>query len=164
MMNFILLYFIYKNNDNDIVKVPDRVTDFRTHVSGVRAKDIKDQGNAMEVKECRLAVSKILKDKILVGHSLKNDFQALMMDHPPHLVRDTARYKPLMRATGKHGGKLKPRKLKDLVKEYCQLEIQIEGESHCSIDDAKATMELYKAMRSPWEKELEKSKQTKKRK
>jgi len=69
-----------------------------------------------------------------------------------------------MRATGKHGGKLKPRKLKDLVKEHCQINIQIEGEAHSSIDDAKATMELYKVMRSSREKEIEEKSKHKKRK
>lgn len=141
---------------DSFVKVPGRVTDFRTHVSGVRAKDIKTTAGAMDAKEIRTVVSKILKDKILVGHALRNDFQALMMDHPKEMVRDTARYTPLMRATGKHGGKLKSRKLRDLVKENLNMDIQVEGEAHDSTDDARAAMELYKHFRTSWEKEIEK--------
>jgi Exonuclease. len=84
--------------DNEIlldtfVQVPDRVTDFRTHVSGVRAKDIKfTNENAMELHACRKKVAEIIKNKILIGHSLKNDFAALMLDHPKLQIRDTARY------------------------------------------------------------------------
>ena len=94
--------------------------------------------------------------KILVGHALKNDLSALMISHPRSEIRDTARYKPFMRATGRSGGKLRPRKLRDLVYEHLGMRIQVEGEAHCSIDDAKASMELYKYARSRWEKELEK--------
>jgi RNA exonuclease 4 len=111
------------------VQVPDRVTDFRTHVSGVRAKDIRfTNHNAMELHACRKKVGQILQNKILVGHSLKNDFAALMLDHPKSQIRDTARYKPFMRASGRNGGKLRPRKLRDLVKENLDLIIQKEGQ------------------------------------
>ena len=37
--------------------------------------------------------------KIVVGHSLQNDFQALLLSHPHVLIRDTATYK-LLRPTG----------------------------------------------------------------
>jgi len=137
------------------VRVPDRVTDFRTFVSGVRAKDIGAKGGAMELHACRGEVAGLMKGKVLVGHSLKNDFAALMLNHPKRDVRDTARYKPFMRASGRGGGKLRPRKLRDLAKEHLELEIQREGEEHSSVDDAKATMELYKFVREKWEKEAE---------
>jgi RNA exonuclease 4 len=139
------------------VQVPDRVTDFRTHVSGVRAKDIRSTNEkAMELHACRKTVGVILKSKILVGHSLKNDFAALMLDHPKSQIRDTAKYKPFMRASGRNGGKLRPRKLRDLVKEHLGLTIQKEGEAHTSVEDAQATLKLYKSARETWEKELEK--------
>ncbi len=139
------------------VRVPERVTDFRTHVSGVRSKDIHAKNeDAMDHEECRLKVGELLMGKILVGHALKNDLSALMISHPRSEIRDTARYKPFMRATGRSGGKLRPRKLRDLVYENLGMRIQVEGEAHSSIDDARASMELYKYARSRWEKELEK--------
>ena len=139
------------------VRVPERVTDFRTHVSGVRSKDIHDRNeDAMDHEECRLKVGELLMDKILVGHALKNDLSALMISHPRIDIRDTARYKPFMRATGRSGGKLRPRKLRDLVYENVGMRIQVEGEAHCSIDDARASMELFKFAKNRWEKELEK--------
>ncbi len=37
----------------------------------------------------------IIKDKVLVGHAIKNDLDALLISHPRHLLRDTSRFKPL---------------------------------------------------------------------
>lgn len=141
------------------VTVPERVTDFRTWVSGVRAKDIQfgssmNQQNVMEVNACRSLVGKLIKDKIVVGHALKNDFQALMLDHPKTHVRDTAKYRPFMRHVGKNGGKHRARKLRDLVEEKLGRKIQVKGESHNSVDDAIAAMELYKLERVKWENKI----------
>ena len=140
------------------VQVPERVTDFRTHVSGVRAKDIQSNKNpnAMDFLACRKKVGDILFGKILVGHALKNDLSALMLDHPRSFIRDTATYKPLMKVTGEGGGKHRPRKLKDLAKEFLEMEIQREGEEHSPIEDAKATMEVFKNFRQKWEKQVAK--------
>ena len=144
------------------VRVPERVTDFRTRVSGVRARDINLKNDeAMDHEECRTAVGELLVGKILVGHALRNDLAALMITHPREEIRDTARYKPFMRATGRSGGKLRPRKLRDLVLENLGLKIQVEGESHCSIDDARASMELFKSVKGQWEKELAAKSKTK---
>ncbi|KAL7536160.1 hypothetical protein ACHAXR_008110, partial [Thalassiosira sp. AJA248-18] len=140
------------------VRVPERVTDFRTHVSGVRPKNIGiTNETAMDHEECRTRIGQLLSqpnNKILVGHALKNDLSALMLTHPKSDIRDTARYKPLMRSSGRSGGKLRPRKLRDLVYEHVGLRIQVEGEAHCSVDDARASMELFKVVRGGWEKEL----------
>ena len=144
------------------VQVPSRVTDFRTFVSGVRAKDISTR-TAMEVTACRTQVAELLRDKILVGHALKNDLQALLLNHPKEHIRDTAKYRPFQRAAGPNGGKWRPRKLRDLVKEHLNMSIQVKGESHDSTEDARATMELFKRVRTQWEKELEKKALKKKR-
>jgi RNA exonuclease 4 len=143
------------------VRVPERVTDFRTKVSGVRAKDIAIKNeNAMNHDEVRLVVGNILQDKILVGHALKNDLSVLMLSHPRKDIRDTARYKPFMRPSGAGGGKMRPRKLRDLVLEHLGRHIQVEGTSHCSIDDAVAAMNLFQIVRVKWEKELQQQQQS----
>ena len=110
---------------------------------------------AIDPNDCRQLVGKILMNKILVGHGLKNDLSVLMLDHPRCDVRDTSRYKPFMRPSGRGGGKLRPRKLRDLVYENLGKRIQVDGEAHCSIDDARASMELFKVVKSKWEKELD---------
>lgn len=145
------------------VQVPTKVTDFRTFVSGVKPKDISTR-TAMDVVECRKQVAELLRDKILVGHALKNDLHALLLNHPKENIRDTAKYRPFQRASGRNGGKWRPRKLRDLVKEHLGLTIQVAGESHDSTEDAKATMDLFKRVRVAWEKELEKKNAARKKK
>lgn len=131
------------------VQVPTRVTDYRTWVSGVKAKHLK---NAMKEDECRKLVASLIQDKIVVGHALHNDFKALFLTHPKEDIRDTAKHRRFQRYGG---NKWRPRKLRDLVKEHLGLEIQQEGESHDSVDDAKASMELFKLAREEWEEELD---------
>ena len=57
-----------------------------------------------------------------------------------------------MRPKGKNGGKMKPRALRDLAKEYLGLSIQ-QGE-HDPAVDARTAMELYKREINEWEKSL----------
>ena len=146
------------------VQVPTRVTDFRTHVSGVSPKHINPMSsNAMDVKKCRDQVAKILQDKILVGHALSNDLKALLLQHPKHMIRDTAKYRPFQRYGN---NKWRPRKLRDLVKEHLLnsnsknnngSNIDFDGfqeSSHDSVQDAKATMELFQLVHTQWEKEI----------
>ena len=134
------------------VQVPIRVTDFRTHVSGVEPKHLKSKNNAMAVKECRDKVAKLLKGKILVGHALTNDFKALMTSHPKEMIRDTAKYRPFQRYGN---GKWRPRKLRDLVKENLKDKEGFQEGEHDSVQDAMASMELFQVVFSQWEKELE---------
>lgn len=77
------------------VGVTEPVTDFRTYVSGVQESDLTS-GFAMDVDACRTLVECILDGKILIGHALKNDLDALGITHPWHDVRDTALYAPYM--------------------------------------------------------------------
>ena len=147
---------------DSFVQVPSRVTDFRTFVSGVKPKDISTR-NAMDVVECRKMVAELLRGKILVGHALKNDLQALLLKHPKEHTRDTAKYRPFQRSSGRNGGKWRPRKLRTLVKEHLNLDIQVAGEAHDSTEDARATMELFKRVRVAWEKELENAAKKKKK-
>ena len=147
------------------VQVPTRVTDFRTHVSGVSPKHINPtSSNAMDVKKCRDQVAKILQDKVLVGHALSNDLKALLLQHPKHMIRDTAKYRPYQRYGN---NKWRPRKLRDLVKEHLLnsnsknndsgSKVDFDGfqeSSHDSVQDAKATMELFQLVHTQWEKEI----------
>jgi DNA polymerase III epsilon subunit-like protein len=72
------------------------VTDFRTQWSGIRKQDLR-AGEAITLLECQENVTALLKDKILVGHALKNDLDVLMLGHPKKMIRDTATFKPYMR-------------------------------------------------------------------
>ena len=94
----------------------------------------------------------LLKDKILVGHALKNDLTVLLLSHPRKMTRDTATYRPYMRVSerhptpyflacsilsisstllpeskqpkGRNGGKFRPRALRDLSAQIFGIKIQ----------------------------------------
>lgn len=140
---------------DSFVQVPSKVTDFRTQYSGVLPRHLQSH-NAMSVDDCRAKVTELLHGKILVGHALRNDLQALMLTHPAEDIRDTAKYRPYQRCGG--DGKYRPRKLRDLVAEHCGMTIQRPGESHDSIDDARAALALFKVSRVAWEAALERKK------
>ncbi|KAJ2782713.1 3'-5' exonuclease [Coemansia interrupta] len=121
----------------------ERVTDYRTWISGVRRSDLQ---GAPSFKHVQKQVSDLTKDRILVGHAIKNDLSALMLSHPPMLVRDTSKYEGF-RVPGKGVPGLKT-----LAKERLGIDIQ-QGE-HSSVVDAKATMLLYRKVKDQWEKDL----------
>ena len=148
------------------VQVPMKVTDYRTAVSGIKPKHIQRHNNAMDVNVCRTTVANILQNKILVGHALKNDLDALMLTHPHTHIRDTAKYRPFQRlSTHNQTQKWRPRKLRDLVHEHCQqLQIQQAGQSHNSIEDAIATMKLFQTVHQQWEYDIVQSSSSKKKK
>lgn len=50
----------------------ERVTDFRTFVSGVKANHLK---GGLRLRQCQEEVAVILKDRVLVGHALHNDLK-----------------------------------------------------------------------------------------
>lgn len=95
----------------------ERITDFRTKFSGIRPKDL-NPFKAKPFKEVQQEVADIIKDRTVVGHSLENDFKALMLSHPYKLRRDTAMYRPFKRT------KTKPHALRHLVKAIFGVEIQ----------------------------------------
>lgn len=120
------------------VKPREKVVDYRTYVSGVRPEDMA-RGKDFEVVQAEVAA--LLKEKILVGHSIKGDLQVLFLSHPRQHIRDTSKYFKIK-------GKGTP-SLKRLAKEYLKVTIQ-EGE-HSSIQDAQAAVHLYNMYRHQWE-------------
>ncbi|CAO3608185.1 unnamed protein product [Cunninghamella echinulata] len=126
------------------VKPQEKVTDYRTAVSGITPALLK---NACTFKEAQEKVAYIIKDRVLIGHAVENDLQALMLDHPKLLIRDTSRYKPFKKlANGRTPG------LKMLVNEL--LNITIQSGSHSSVEDARFTMSIYKLVKQDWEKQF----------
>ena len=129
------------------------VTDYRTFVSGITSDDL-DSDSAVDIDTCRKQVSAMLKGKILVGHALKNDLVALGIQHPWQCTRDTGKFEPFMKVRF-DDGVLWPRKLKELVAEKLQREIQCPGQPHSAFEDAAAALQLYKLVRIKWEKTMQ---------
>ena len=91
---------------DSFVKPQSKVVDYRTKYSGIRPSDLEGP-NVVSLREVLLfirfevqaqnKVVSLLKNRVVVGHGLPNDFEALMVSHPKGLIRDTAFYEPLMR-------------------------------------------------------------------
>ncbi|KAM9351845.1 apoptosis-enhancing nuclease-like [Symphorus nematophorus] len=126
------------------------VTDYRTRWSGIRRHHLQ---NAMPFAQAREEVLSILDGKVVVGHSIYNDFEALDILHPGHMVRDTCTTRHLSRLAGF------PRErcpsLKILASKLLNRRIQVEKRGHCSVEDAQAALDLYKLVEGEWEQELQ---------
>ncbi|KAH6559403.1 hypothetical protein KP509_1Z010200 [Ceratopteris richardii] len=122
------------------VKPLEHVTDYRTKVSGVRARDLK-KGESFAVVQKE--VFDLISGRVLVGHSVENDLKILYVSHPRKDIRDTAAYPPLRNLNGRK------RALRQIALELLGVEIQT-GE-HCSIEDARAAMYIYQHLKRDWE-------------
>ncbi|MBN3322409.1 REXO4 exonuclease, partial [Atractosteus spatula] len=133
------------------VKPTERVTDYRTAVSGIRPQDIK---NGEDVKVIQKEVSDILRGRILVGHAVHNDLKILFIDHPRKKIRDTQKYKPF-----KQRLKCSRPSLRHLCEKILNVKVQ-QGE-HSSVQDAQAAMRLYTLVKKQWEAEIKSKYKTK---
>lgn len=78
------------------VKAREEVKDYRTNVSGVRKEDML---NGEDFTTVQKEVAELIKGRILVGHSLKNDMSVLFLSHPKKNIRDTSRFKPFRKVS-----------------------------------------------------------------
>ncbi|KAI9745585.1 MAG: 3'-5' exonuclease [Claussenomyces sp. TS43310] len=128
---------------DSFVRPKEFVTDWRTHVSGVSPKNM---ATARTFEEVQSDVAAILKDRILVGHAIKNDLDAMMLGHPKKDIRDTSRFSGFR----KYSAGRTP-SLKALAKVI--LGVDIQGGQHSSIEDARATMLLFRHHKSAFDLE-----------
>lgn len=121
----------------------EKVTDYRTFVSGVTPQLLR---SARTLEVVQQDVAKLMDGRILVGHAIKNDLNALLLGHPRRNIRDTSKYPPFRKlARGKTPS------LKKLAKEILGIDIQ-SGE-HSSIEDARAAMLLFRKEKEGFDKE-----------
>lgn len=119
------------------------VTDYRTHVSGITPQLLR---SARTLELVQKDVAKLLDGRILVGHAIKNDLNALLLAHPKRDIRDTSKYPPYRAlAKGRSPG------LKKLAQEL--LGITIQSGQHSSVEDARATMLLFRRDKDGIERE-----------
>ncbi|CAG0879807.1 unnamed protein product [Cyprideis torosa] len=130
------------------VRPRERVTDYRTFVSGVTREQLM---KGEEFSTVQAEVSKILENRILVGHALKNDLQVLLLSHPRKMIRDTARFKPFRQL---FGGRTPS--LKNLTQRL--LGVTVQDGQHDSVQDAQAAMRIFTMNRRRWEAEQRKGK------
>ena len=128
---------------DSFVQPKEAVTDYRTYVSGI-TPDLLQGARTFEAVQ--VDVAKLLDGKILIGHSVRNDLDALLLGHPKRDIRDTSRYAGYRQlAGGRTPG------LKKLAREI--LGVDIQGGEHSSVEDARATMLLFRREKEGFERD-----------
>lgn len=129
---------------------PERpIVDFRTRWSGITRQHMH---TATPFQVAQKEILKLLKGKVVVGHALHNDFQALKYIHPRSQTRDTTCVPSLLGQPGLHTrGRVS---LKDLALQLLHKRIQVGQHGHSSVEDAATAMELYRLVEDRWEQEV----------
>ncbi|KAG4139955.1 hypothetical protein ERO13_D07G227100v2 [Gossypium hirsutum] len=133
------------------VKPPIPVTNYRYETTGIRPEHLRD---AMPLRQVQRKVQDFLcngeptwkirspkggKARILVGHGLDHDLDKMQVEYPPIMIRDTAKYPPLMKTSKLSNS------LKYLTQAYLGYDIQ--NGIQDPYEDCVATMRLYVRMR-----------------
>ncbi|KAF2871731.1 ribonuclease H-like domain-containing protein [Massariosphaeria phaeospora] len=130
------------------VQVKVAVTDYRSAVSGIHPRHIRHD-TARPFKEVHNDLKILLQGRILVGHAVKNDLDALLLKHDKRFIRDTSKYskfRELANIPGRTPG------LKLLAEKLLGVEIQVGA--HSSVEDARATMALFKLEKDGFDTEV----------
>ncbi|XP_066466411.1 interferon-stimulated 20 kDa exonuclease-like 2 [Tiliqua scincoides] len=134
---------------DEYIRPVNPITNYRTRWSGIRRCHMT---NAVPFTVAQKEILRILSGKIVVGHAIHNDFKALKYFHPKSLTRDTSKIPLLNRKAG--FPETKSASLKRLTKQLLHRDIQVGSSGHSSVEDAQATMELYKVIEVEWERHL----------
>ncbi|GLB36423.1 putative exonuclease [Lyophyllum shimeji] len=119
------------------------IEDYRPRETGLQHDDLM---NAPHFQDVQLRVSSIIRNKIIVGHSLWNFLSVLGLSHPALDTRDLALFRPLRK-------KLKSRSvvsLPTLVHLYMGRNVGMEYED--SLELSRASMDLFRCCEQALEK------------
>ncbi|XP_036390995.1 apoptosis-enhancing nuclease-like [Megalops cyprinoides] len=131
------------------IKPQHPVTDYRTRWSGICKRHLL---HAVPFDQAKKEIIQILKEKVVVGHALHNDFRALGFLPPRHMIRDTSRMRLLRRLSKfPNRGSIS---LKNLARALLNRNIQMGMNGHSSVEDAMAAMDLYKLVEGQWEQDF----------
>lgn len=126
------------------VAVEGDVVDFRTAITGVD-EDLFGRLGKISFARASEEVRSLIAGKIVVGHAVWNDLEALKISHPCELVRDTSMYRGLR----------PPWRLDRLpslrLLANCWLQEEMHSGMHDSVEDATAALRLYLLHQSSWE-------------
>lgn len=124
------------------------IVDYRTRWSGITRQHMH---KAIPFHVAQKEILKLLKGKVVVGHALHNDFQALKYVHPRSQTRDTTYVPNLLSQPSFH---IRARvSLKDLALQLLNKKIQVGQQGHSSVEDAATAMELYRLVEVQWEQQ-----------
>ncbi|MCL7034561.1 hypothetical protein MKW94_002303 [Papaver nudicaule] len=129
-----------------------QVTNYRYETTGVRPEYLRDS-KAMQLRDVQKVIQDFLcngepvwkirsnggKARILVGHGLDHVLGCVGMEYPSNMIRDTAKYPPLMKTSKLSNS------LKYLTQAYLGYDIHTGVQD--PFEDCVAVMRLYKRMR-----------------
>jgi RNA exonuclease 4 len=128
------------------VKPKEAVRDYRTSITGLNKEILQKKGESFQAVRSR--VRSLLDGKVVVGHAIHHDFEALELPRPSdEVIRDTCLYPPLKPPNRKQTPSLR------LLCEYW-LDKSVQDGAHSSVEDARMTMNLFKMFRAQWEESL----------
>ncbi|KAM1857630.1 hypothetical protein ACFX14_007717 [Malus domestica] len=127
------------------------VTNYRYETTGIRPEYLRD---AIPLRQVQKKIQDFLcngepkwkirlrsgRARILVGHGLDHDLDSLQVEYPQVMIRDTAKYPPLLKSSKLSNS------LKYLTQAYLGYDIQTGIQD--PYEDCVATMKIYKRMRS----------------
>ena len=129
------------------VKPENKITDYRTRYSGIMPRHMK---NAINFNQARTKVKRIINDRFLVGHAIATDLKILQIRHHVTKIRDTSKFIPLRLIAGLPMHQTPS--LRNLSKAVFARDIQCN--MHCSVEDSRAAMDLYRKVEDEWEQKL----------
>ncbi|KAI0053330.1 hypothetical protein FA95DRAFT_1552372 [Auriscalpium vulgare] len=124
------------------------VTDYRTQVNGIEPHHLTSP-QAGKFSDVQQYVANLIKNKVLVGHSLWNDLSVLGIPHAAVNTRDVALYQPFRNALRPHPPPIGlPTLTWMLLRRRCQ-----EGPQN-PMENARASLDLYRSQAGEWEKAI----------
>ncbi|KAI0307882.1 ribonuclease H-like domain-containing protein [Multifurca ochricompacta] len=124
------------------------VTDYRTSTTGITPAHLSSAA-AVKFNDVQRLVADIIKDKVIVGHSLWNDLSVLGIPHPAVNTRDVALYQPFRNALRSPNQLVRlPTLTFHLMGRRCQ-----EGQQN-PLENARAALDLYRSHANEWENSI----------
>lgn len=146
----VVLVDFYGNELYNSYVLPDTginsITDYKTEYSGITREILSRLDKRLHsFTQVRRRVINIIKNKIIIGHGLVNDFKVLKIKPKAEQMWDTAEIDVYKQPHPYDPTRLQPRKLKALAKEFADNNIQQNtAKGHNPLEDARASMNLYR--------------------
>ncbi|KDQ20682.1 hypothetical protein BOTBODRAFT_100412 [Botryobasidium botryosum FD-172 SS1] len=127
------------------VRPTTTIVNYRTSSTGLKEARLIAE-DAILFQEAQARVAELLRNKIIVGHSLWTDFQVLGITHPASDTRDVALFLPFRQAIRMPNQVIG---LQTLV--WTLMRRVIQEEHQDSVENARASMDLFRSHEREWE-------------
>ena len=140
---------LYDKYINPAIGTGYKIINYRTPWSGIAPRHMD---GAVPFHVARNEILDIISDCIVVGHNIGSDFHSLEIHNfPTSQIRDTSFNHNLKKRAGLPSNN-QPGALKKMALALLGRRIQMRSRvGHCSVEDATATMDLYRLEELEWE-------------